>query len=92
MLRCRVLGHRHRFASEGSTMRWECERGCGAGGAKSYDSAADAERFARAFDREDRRELGRRAPVGLLPLRVIRALRGSRRGGEGRGSDHVNRR
>ncbi|MEA2256154.1 MAG: hypothetical protein QOG35_2199, partial [Solirubrobacteraceae bacterium] len=28
MLRCRLLGHRYRFRSEGDTMRWRCERGC----------------------------------------------------------------
>jgi hypothetical protein len=76
MLRCRLLGHRFRFASEGETMRWRCERGCGAGGAKHYADAADAERYARAFDREDRAELGRRAPFfGLSPLRLARAAR-----------------
>ena len=74
MLRCRVLGHSFRFSSDGSTMRWTCERDCGAGGEKRYPSAADAARFARAFDREDRRDLGRRAPLGLLPLRLIRAI------------------
>ena len=57
-------------------MRWSCERGCGAGGEKTYASAADADRFARAFDREDRADLGRRAPlVGLFPLRLARLLR-----------------
>ena len=74
MLRCRLLGHRFRFSSDGSTMRWTCERDCGASGEKRYPSAADAARFARAFDREDRRDLGRRAPLGLLPLRLIRAI------------------
>jgi len=60
-------------------MTWACER-CGApGGTKTYPSAAEAERFARAFDREDRAELGRRAPlVGLLPLRIWRAWRDRR--------------
>jgi hypothetical protein len=76
MLRCRLLGHRFRFSSEGETMRWRCERGCGAGGVKRYAAAADAERYARAFDRLDRDELGRRAPFfGLLPLRLARAAR-----------------
>lgn len=57
-------------------MRWRCERGCGAGGHKRYAAAADAERYARAFDRQDRDELGRRAPFfGLLPLRLARAAR-----------------
>ncbi len=71
MLTCRLLGHRFRFRAEGATMRWACERGCGAGGAKDYATAADAARYARALDREDRDELGRRAPlIGLFPLRI----------------------
>ncbi len=57
-------------------MVWECGRGCGAGGRKEYGSAADAARYTRALDREDRDELGRRAPlVGLLPLRLYHAAR-----------------
>lgn len=57
-------------------MRWHCARGCGAGGAKRYPAAEDAERYARAFDREDSEDLGRRAPlVGLFPLRLLRAVR-----------------
>jgi hypothetical protein len=79
MLRCHLLGHRFRFSSEGARMRWRCARGCGAEGAKTYATASDAERYARAFDREDREDLGRRAPLfGLLPLRLARALRGRR--------------
>jgi hypothetical protein len=79
MLRCRALGHRYRFENEGPTMRWSCAR-CGApGGERTYESAAVAERYARAFDREDRDDLGRRAPfVGLFPLRLARALRRSK--------------
>lgn len=70
-----MLGHRFRFSSEAATLRWECERGCGANGSKTYDSPSAARRYARAFDREDRDDLGRRAPlVGLLPLRVMRAF------------------
>lgn len=81
MLGCRILGHRYRFRAEGPTMVWECER-CGtAGGSKTYAGAADAERYARAFDREDRHSLGERAPlVGLLPLRIARAAKRRRRG------------
>jgi hypothetical protein len=80
MLACRLLGHRYRFRAEGATMRWECARACGAGGSKEYETEADAQRFARAFDREDRDELGRRAPLfGMFPLRIYRALRGPRR-------------
>ena len=57
-------------------MSWTCER-CGAlGGSKQYASDDEAAEFARAFDREDRDDLGRRAPlIGLLPLRVWRAWR-----------------
>jgi hypothetical protein len=75
-----MLGHRFRFSSDGATMRWTCARGCGAGGEKRYATAADAERYARTFDREDSEDLGRRAPlVGLFPLRLARALRRKRR-------------
>ena len=76
MLACRVLGHRYRFAAEGATMCWRCERGCGAGGEKTYASAGEAARFARAFDREDSADVGRRAPLlGMFPLRIYRLLR-----------------
>jgi hypothetical protein len=76
MLACRLLGHRFRFRADGELMLWECQRGCGAGGSKRYETAADAQRYASAFDREDRDDLGRRAPlVGLFPLRIYRALR-----------------
>jgi hypothetical protein len=78
--RCAVLGHRFRFTSEGEALRWACARGCGAGGEKRYPTAEDAARYAGAFDREDRQELGRRAPlVGLFPLRLFHALRARRR-------------
>jgi hypothetical protein len=79
VLACRLFGHRYRFTTDGPTMRWSCER-CGfAGGEKTYVSAADATRFAAAFDREDRADLGRRAPlIGLLPLRIWRAWRDRR--------------
>ncbi|RFS85150.1 hypothetical protein D0T12_08725 [Actinomadura spongiicola] len=79
MLRCRLLGHDMRFSAEGTTMRWRCARECGAGGAKDYPTPSDAQRYARAFDRKDREDLGRRAPlVGLFPLRILRALRARR--------------
>jgi hypothetical protein len=56
-------------------MHWRCQR-CGEGGVKRYATAAQARRYAAAFDREDREDLGRRAPVlGMFPLRVARALR-----------------
>lgn len=77
---CRLFGHRYRFRTEGATMRWTCERGCGAGGEKQYASAAEAAQFAAAFDVEDRDELGRRAPfLGMFPLRMWWTLRSRRR-------------
>jgi hypothetical protein len=75
MLRCTILGHRFRFWSAGHTMRWTCQRGCGAGGSKRYPTPAQAHRYTVAFDREDRQDLGRRAPlVAGLPLRLARTL------------------
>jgi hypothetical protein len=76
MVSCRVFGHRYRFAASGAEMRWTCGR-CGhEGGVKRYPSAEEARRYAAAFDREDRDDLGRRAPYfGLLPLRLARLLR-----------------
>jgi hypothetical protein len=76
MLRCRILGHRYRFSSEGTTMTWTCERGCGAGGSKRYPTADHASRYAAAFDREDRDDVGRRAPlVAGFPLRLARVAK-----------------
>lgn len=73
---CRLLGHRYRFTAEGNQMTWRCQRGCGAAGSKAYPTSEQAERFAAAFDREDRDDLGRRAPLfGLFPLRLWRRLR-----------------
>jgi hypothetical protein len=79
MIACRVLGHRHRFEADGRRMYWTCQRGCGAGGEKFYATPADARRYATALDRQERDDLGRRAPlIGLLPLRIWRALRRAR--------------
>ncbi|NVI88461.1 hypothetical protein [Actinomadura sp. BRA 177] len=76
MLACRIFGHDYAFSTDGSTMRWTCVRECGAEGSKEYDTASQAQRYARAFDRKDTDDLGRRAPlVGLFPLRMARALR-----------------
>lgn len=79
MLRCRLLGHRYRFHTDADAMIWTCAR-CGTlGGSKHYSSAEEAERYAHALDREDRADLGRRAPlVGLLPLRLWRIWRDRR--------------
>lgn len=73
---CVVFGHDYRFGADGSAMRWACSRGCGAGGTKTYATAAEATRYAQAFDRRDSQDLGRRAPlIGLLPLRLWRKFR-----------------
>ena len=75
-LACRIFGHDPRFRAEGPTMRWACGRCGGAEGAKTYPSAADAGRYAAAFNKRDADDLGRRAPLlGLLPLRLWRAVR-----------------
>jgi hypothetical protein len=80
MLRCRLLGHRLRFAADGAQLRWHCARGCGAGGARYYKSADDARRYARALARGPHEGLGRSAPpFGLLPLRIADRMRGRRR-------------
>jgi hypothetical protein len=75
MWSCRILGHRPRFWAEDNTMIWECERGCGMRGRKVYDSEADAARYAAAFDREDRDDVGRRPLLSLLPLGLARRFR-----------------
>lgn len=70
--RCLLVGHRYRFVADGPTMRWTCARGCPGGGEKRYASAAEASRYAEALDRDPIDELGRRAPLGLFPLRIVR--------------------
>ncbi len=75
-LACRVFGHRPRFWTEGETMRWACDRDCGLEGAKTYATAAEAARYATAFDHEAADDLGRRSPLSLLPLRLVRRGRG----------------
>ena len=51
-------------------MHWECERDCGFAGEKRYVDAVAARRYAAAFDREDRHDIGRRSLLSLLPLRL----------------------
>jgi hypothetical protein len=57
-------------------MSWACERCGGAGGSKTYATEEEAALYARGFDREDREDLGRRAPLiaGIGP-RIIRMVR-----------------
>jgi len=71
-LACSVFGHRVRFWNEDERMCWNCERECGFEGSKRYASSAEAARYATAFDREDADQLGRRAPLSLLVLRLAR--------------------
>jgi hypothetical protein len=75
-----VLGCRFRFQSDGSTLRYRCARGCGAGGEKRYGTAEEAARYAAAFDRRDADDIGVRAPLGATPLRLIRRRRAARSG------------
>jgi len=77
VLACHIFGHRYRFTAEDTLLTWRCQRGCGvAGGTKNYPSAAAAARYADAFDREDRADIGRRAPlIGLFPLRIWYRIR-----------------
>jgi hypothetical protein len=82
MRACRILGHRFHFRAEGDTLVWECERGCGAGGSKRYATAADAERYAAAFDHRDASDIGKRPLLSLLPLWLAR--KAGRRSSKGR--------
>jgi hypothetical protein len=76
VLTCHIFGHRYRFSAQDAVVTWRCQRGCAAGGAKNYSSAAAAQRYATAFDREDRADIGRRAPlIGLFPLRLWYRIR-----------------
>jgi hypothetical protein len=50
-------------------------RGCGAHASRTYASAQEASRYARAFDRED---LGRRPLLSLMALNLARRAGDSR--------------
>jgi hypothetical protein len=72
MRTCRLLGHAYRFEADGRTMRWGCER-CGEeGGSKTYATPAEAARYARALDRRDAEDMGKRPLLSLLPLWLAR--------------------
>lgn len=73
---CGVFGHQPTFQAEGRNLQWACER-CGeASGTKEYETAAEAAKYAAAFNKRDVDDLGKRAPlIGLLPLRIWRRLR-----------------
>ena len=62
-----MLGHRFRFSSEADTMRWSCQRECGAGGAKRYPTPEDAAR--RYVDGMKRAVGTMRDTVNGLPIR-----------------------
>jgi hypothetical protein len=76
MLACRLTGHRVRFAAEGNVLRWRCERGCGFGGEKTYDSPERARRYAEAF------ENGEKGTPGRFPIPIPRSLLRKSRSGE----------
>ncbi len=79
---CRVLGHRFAFRAEGRSLVWECTRDCGTRHSKEYATAAEASRYARAFQTRPGENLGERAPlIGMFPLRLWHRLRrGGRQG------------
>ena len=57
-------------------MRWACER-CGEpAGARPTRARRTRERYARAFDRRDAEELGKRPLLSLLPLWLARKAGG----------------
>lgn len=73
---CRVFGHQPAFDTDGRRMHWACVRCGGASGVKEYPTAAEARRYAAAFNKRDADDLGKRAPLlGLLPLRLWRRFR-----------------
>lgn len=72
-IRCELTGHDISFRAEGTMMTWQCRRGCGQHGSKTYPTPAESTRFAAAFNKRDSEGLGRRAPlIGLFPLRLWR--------------------
>jgi hypothetical protein len=74
-LACRLSGHRWRFRREGATVLWSCERGCGAGGERGYESPAVASVHLRHYARRPPQ------PVGLLAALAGVLHRGQRRNG-----------
>jgi hypothetical protein len=79
-LACRALGHRWRFSAQARTLRWDCDRCGAAGGRKEYERAADAQRYAHAFEREPQRG-ERRFLLGALPLWLWRRIGRRSQGG-----------
>jgi hypothetical protein len=75
VIACFLIGHRPRFRSDGVRLRWACERCSGASGERLRASAAGARRHARALNRTDRDDVGRRPLLSLLPLRLLRGMR-----------------
>jgi hypothetical protein len=76
MLACRVLGHRIHFSADGATLRWRCDRDCGEGGEKTYASAAEAQGFARAFNKRDSDKVADHPTLSTIPVWIVRKLRG----------------
>jgi hypothetical protein len=61
-LSCRVFGCRFRFAAEGRTLEWWCQRGCPSGGTKEYPTEEQAAKMAAVLDREPR------GPASILAM------------------------
>jgi hypothetical protein len=76
MLACRVLGHQIHFRADAQTLRWSCLRACGERGEKTYETAAEAQRFAAAFNTKDSDKVGHHPTFSTLPLWFVRKLRG----------------
>ena len=72
MLACRVMGHRWRFSSRGSRDALGLRARLRRGRDKRYGTAEEAARYARAFDREDTQDLGKRPTLSTLPLWLAR--------------------
>jgi hypothetical protein len=75
MLRCRLVGHRPLYRSDGTAMRWTCARSCGFARAKRYETPAQASRYVAALKCEDRETFGRRSLLSLLPLKLLERAR-----------------
>ena len=74
MVACRLLGHRWTFSCDGATVRWRCDRGCGAAGAREYPDRREAARHFRHYAREPRPPVGFLAALGGTVSRRPRSL------------------
>jgi hypothetical protein len=73
--RCTIFGHRFRFTADGRTMRWACEHCGAAGGEKTYETPAEAARYAAALDKTDSSRTSSHNTLSTLPLAIARKLK-----------------